>query len=87
MECNPGNFHTNLSPVEVIKKGAFGGTNFRDIYSGVNNKWYKNSWKEFDELESIDEKYYCSDFYDVKLNCYGVEVGTSLRFWETKRMD
>ena len=28
--------------------------------------------------------YYCSDFYDVKLNCYGVECGTSLRFWESK---
>ena len=36
------------------------------------------------ELESIYDKYYCSDFYDVSLNCYGVEVGTSLRFWENK---
>ena len=48
------------------------------------DKWYKNSWKEFNELESIDEKYYCSDFYDIKLNCYGVEVGTSRRFWKEK---
>ena len=50
----------------------------------MNNRWYKNSWKEFKELESIDGKYYCSDFYDVSLNCYGVECGTSLRFWEKK---
>ena len=35
-------------------------------------------------MESIDKKYYSSDFYDVKLNCYGVEVGTSLRFCEEK---
>ena len=84
MEFNSGDIHLNLSPVEVIKKGAFGGTYFRDIYSGLNNRWYKNSWKEFNELESIDEKYYISDFYNVKLNCYGVEVGTSLRFWEEK---
>ena len=28
--------------VEIIKEGAFGGTYFRDIYSGVNDKWYKN---------------------------------------------
>ena len=50
----------------------------------MNSKWYKNSWKEFKELENIDKKYYCSDFYDVDLNCYNVEVGTSLRFWESK---
>ena len=28
-------------------------------------------WKEFKELK-IDKKYYCSDFYDVNLNYYGV---------------
>ena len=28
------------TPVEVIKKGAFRGTYFRDIYSGINGKWY-----------------------------------------------
>ena len=77
-------FRPNISPVEVIKKGAFGGTYFRDISSKVNDKFYKNSWKEFKELESIEKKYYCSDFYDVSLNCYGVKCGTSLRFWESK---
>ena len=35
-------------------------------------------------MESIDGRYYCSNFYDVSLNCYGVEVGTSLRFCEEK---
>ena len=80
------NFGTNISPVEIIKKGAFGGTYFRDIYSGVNDKFYKDSWKEFKELENIDKKYYASDFYDVSVNKYGVACGTSLRFWE-KRMD
>ena len=77
-------FGPNISPVEVIKKGAFGGTCFRDIYSCVTGEFYKNSWKEFKELENIDKKYYSSDFYDVGLNFYGVEVGTSLRFWESK---
>ena len=41
-------------------------------------------FKEFEELKNIDKKYYCSDCYDVKLNYYGVEVRTSLRFWENK---
>ena len=80
-------FQPNISPKDVIKKGASGGTYFRDIYSNVNNKFYKNSCKEFKELKDIDKKYYCSDFYDKNLNYYGVEVGTSLRFWEEKRLD
>ena len=36
-------FRPNITPVEVIKKGAFGGTYFTDIYSGINDKFYKNS--------------------------------------------
>ena len=75
------NFRPNISPVEVTKKGAFVDTYFRNIYSGVNDKCYKNSWKEFEELEDIDKKYYPSDFYDVNVNKYGVKCGTSLRFW------
>ena len=78
------NFRPNKTTVEVIKKGAFGGTYFRDIYSSVNNKWYKNSWKEFDELKNIDQKSYCSNYYDVSVNKYGVKCETSLRFWENK---
>ena len=65
-------------PAEIIKEDAFGGTYFRDIYSGVNGKWCKNSWKEFDVLENIVQKYYCSDYYDVSVNKYGVKYGTSL---------
>ena len=77
-------FGTSKTPVEIIKEGAFGGTNFRDIYSGVNNKFYKASWKEFDVLKNIDQEYYSSDFYDVNLNKHGVKCGTSLRFWDNK---
>ena len=33
--------------------GAFGGTYFRDIYSNVNGKWYKKSWKKFDQSKQI----------------------------------
>ena len=35
-------FSPNTTPVEVIREGAFGGTYFRDNYSGINEKWYKN---------------------------------------------
>ena len=77
-------FRVNKSPVEVISEGAFGGTYFRDIYSGVNGKWYRNSRKEFKFLSDMDKKLYASSYYDVKVNKYGVKVGTSLRFWESK---
>ena len=47
------NFGANKKPVEVIKKGAFEGTYFTDIYSVVNEKRYKKSWKEFDQLKNL----------------------------------
>ena len=77
-------FRPNITPTEVIRKGAFGGTYIRDIYSSVHNKWYKNSWKEFNVLKDIDQIYYCSNVYDASVNKHGVKCGTSLRFWENK---
>ena len=77
-------FTPNKTPVEVIKEGVFGGTYFRDIYSSVNKKWYKTTWKEFDQLNDIDQKLYCSDYYDAALNKYKVKTEASLRFWENK---
>ena len=58
--------------VEIIKEGAFGRTYFTYIYSNINDKCYRKSWKEFDVLENIDQKYYCSNYYDVSVNKYGV---------------
>ena len=77
-------FSSNKTPIELIREGAFGGTYLRDIYSGINEKWYKNSQKEFDQLKNIDAKFYVSDYYDKNLNNQKVKKGTSLRFWENK---
>ena len=68
----------NRTPIEVIREGALGDTFFRDFYSGTTGKWYKKSWKEFDPLKNIDQKFYCSDYYDVTE--YGVKCGALLRF-------
>ena len=76
-------FSPNKIPVEVYKEGAFGGTYFWDIYSGINEKWYKESWKELDQLKNIDWKFYCSHYY-VSVNKYGIKWRTLLRFWENK---
>ena len=61
-------FGANKAPVEVIREGPFGGTYFRDIYYGITGKWYKKSWKEFDQLKNIDHKYYYSIMMSVLIN-------------------
>ena len=66
------NFSPNKTPVEIIKEGAFGGTS-----SGINKKWYKNSWKEFVQLKNIDAKSYASDYHDVNVNKYDAKCETS----------
>ena len=58
----------NKTPIEVIREGVFGGTYFRDLYSGVTWKWYRKSWNDCNQLKNIDQKYYCSDYYDVSVN-------------------
>ena len=65
-------YGANRTPVEVIRGGTLG-THFRDIYSGVTGKWYKTSWKEFDQLKNIAQKFYNSDYYNVNVNKYGVK--------------
>ena len=47
-------FCTNISPVEIIKKGAFGGTYFRDIYSSVNDKFYKELERVGKNLKNLE---------------------------------
>ena len=79
-----GFWSKEIISVKIIQEGAFGGTYFRNIYSGINDKWYKKSWKKFDELKDIDQKYYFSNCYDVSVNKYKVKCGTSLRIWENK---
>ena len=78
------NFVAIKTPVELIGEKGFGGISFRDIYSRVNKKWYRNSWRKFDQFKDIDQKFYCSDYYDASANKYGVKFRTSLRFWENK---
>ena len=74
-------FDANKTPIEVIKEGAFGGISFGYIYSGVNEKGYKKSWRE----SILIKKYYCSNYYDVSVKWYGARCGASLRSWENKR--
>ena len=78
------NFSPSKTPIDVTREGAFWGTYFRKIYSGINEKWYKNLRKEFVQLRNIDAKSYPSYYHDVNVNKYVVKCGTSLRLWENK---
>ena len=77
-------FSPNKNPIKIFKEGEFGVTYLGNIYFGFNGKCYKKSWKEFDKLKNIDKKYYCSNYYDVSVNKYGVNCRRSLRVWENK---
>ena len=68
-------FSGNETPVEIVKEGAFGGTYFRNIYSGVNGKWYTKSLRK---LKNIDQNY-CSNHYDLNVKKYKDKCGASLR--------
>ena len=50
----------------------------------INDKRYRKSWKEFNELKNTDQNYCYSNYYDVNADKYKVKCGTSLRFWENK---
>ena len=77
-------FGANKAPVEIIKEGAFGGTYFTDIYSKINGKSYRKTWKVCDVLKDTDQKYYYSNYYDASVNKYDVKCETSLKFWKNE---
>ena len=52
------NFSPNKTGIEILKEGSFDGTYFRDIYSDINKRWYKNSCKEFILLKNIDVRFH-----------------------------
>lgn len=78
-------FRPNLTPLQVIKKGAFGGTYFRPIKSSVVNKNLKNIHKEYSFFDKVSENILTRPWkdYDSKINKYSVKVGTTLEFWES----
>ena len=62
------NFNANKTYIEAFKEWSFRGDYFRNIYSGINVKWYRKSWKEFHELRINENKYYCSNYYNISIN-------------------
>ena len=59
-------------------RDAFGGTYLETFILVLLENGTKN------QLKDVDQKFYCSDYYDVSVSKYGVKRRTSLRFWENK---
>ena len=79
-------FKPNVSPRDIFKKGSFGGTYWRPIYSSITNRNYKNQHKKLPKLwwKDIPENHLSNSTCDISINKYKVRVGTSLKFWENK---
>jgi len=83
-------FRPNLTPSQILRAGAFGGTYFRNIYSSVTKKSYKDADKEFPKswFKDLDRKEHLIrpfSKYDKSVNKYKVKVGLKLKDWEKKK--
>lgn len=81
-------FKPNLTPEQIFRLGSFGGTYWRPIYSSITKKKYENQHLEFSKSwwKSLPNEWLVTDFedYDININKYKVQVGTTLEFWEDK---
>jgi hypothetical protein len=76
-------FRPNLSPKKIFTLGSFGGTYWRPIYSKVTKRKYTRMHTKY--KWGIADSKLTAVKYDKTINKYGVKVGTSLAFWESKK--
>ena len=82
------NFTPDCAPYEILRMGAFGGTYFRDIWSGVCNSTVSGE-KAISVLpkawfKGIDKRtHVCSPTYDKNVNYFKATCGGSLDMWES----
>jgi len=76
-------FTPNLTPYQVMKNGAFGGTYWRPIYSSITKKNYKNQHKKY--KWNLPDELLNSEICNKLINKYKVKSGTSLEYWESKK--
>jgi hypothetical protein len=75
-------FTPNLTPYEIFSQGAFGGTYWRRIHSGVTSREYSGLHHKY--KWDLPETLLSSPICDVAKNKYRVASGTSLVYWEGK---
>lgn len=81
-------FTPNLTPREIIEKGAWCNGYFRKVYSTVAKKYLKSDdYKEFPFLQDLPDKLMITNIdkpHDHKVNKYKIHSSSSLEFWEKK---
>lgn len=86
-------FHPNVTPEEVLRCGAFGGTYFRSIHSAVTNRPYQaadvlGTTVEPSWIQGLDSKrLLTSSTYNPAVNKFKVKCGGSLGMWEVRRFE
>ena len=81
----PG-FSPRLSPEQILRAGAFGGTYFRPIHCTVTRRAYSEAWREFPPawFAGLDvAKLVASPVYRKEVNRFGVACGQSLEAWQS----
>jgi len=82
-------FLPNLTPREIFLLGSFGGTYWRPIYSQITGRNYKNKHLKYPKSwwRGIPQEHLTTPWenYDRNINKYGVKVGTTLEYWESKK--
>mmetsp|Transcript_69450 Transcript_69450/g.130645 ORF Transcript_69450/g.130645 Transcript_69450/m.130645 type:complete len:388 (-) Transcript_69450:191-1354(-) len=81
-------FLPNRSPEEVLRAGAFGGTYFRTIDSGVVKQTLKETWRELPDswIKGLDPRRHLArpwKSYDESVNKFKKKSGTTLEDWES----
>lgn len=80
-------FKPDLTPKQIFKAGAFGGTYWRPIYSSVLNK--NVTVEDYPEIikilgqDVVNKNITSFESYDKNINKYNVKVGSTLEFWES----
>jgi len=76
MEELHNSFKPMLTPKQMLHKGIFGGTYFSQLvdYRAFPKDWFNN----------LDESYYLSQKYLVKINLFKIKSGQSQQEWEAK---
>eukprot|EP00802_Teleaulax_amphioxeia_P021965 Tamp_22369.p1 GENE.Tamp_22369~~Tamp_22369.p1 ORF type:complete len:213 (+),score=31.97 Tamp_22369:445-1083(+) len=78
-------FRPNLTPAQVLKDGAFGGTYYRKITSAVTGQTYEDVHLEFpaEWFKGLPPKAYKNSRYRADVNKWQVECGGALDMWES----
>lgn len=78
-------FTPNLSPADILRQGAFGGTYFRPYYSRTLKTTIEDDWKELpaEWTSGLDiSRFLTSEVYNEEVNKFGVKCGQTIEEWE-----